>query len=449
MDYESIKRLGLDHYNIDLEKSFETFDSSNNNHTIVLYLKKDKTISCPYCFSNHLLSRGSKSNNLKYSSAVENNINIKLYRRVYKCLDCDKTFKEENIFTSSKKQITIQKDLQILNALRDKTRTYTSVAKEFNVSTSYVIDMFDRKVDLKRLQLPQVLCIDEVYAKKLTKHSYCCVLYSPQWKKIIDILDSRHKLDLIDYFSRIPKQEKDNVKFISIDMWDSYRQMAKLCLPKAIICVDSFHVISHLSSAFKSIRIKIMKKYEHLKKENDNYYWLFKKYSNFLMADVSKLPEYIKVKHSGMYLSKYRIIEDMLSLDDNLRLAYELKEEYRNFNSSATILNAEEWLDELILKFLNSNISEYYPFANLLINWRDEIINSFNRLNDHRISNGPMERVNRDIKTIFEISFGSTNFTRVRNRVIFSINDSSPILYHRKSSSNKRIAKPRGKYKKD
>ena len=53
MDYESIKRLGLDHYNIDLEKSLETFDPSNNNHTIVLYLKKDKTISCPYCFLNH------------------------------------------------------------------------------------------------------------------------------------------------------------------------------------------------------------------------------------------------------------------------------------------------------------------------------------------------------------------------------------------------------------
>ena len=53
MDYESIKRLGLDHYNIDLDKSFETFDSSTNNHTIVLYLKKDETISCPYCFSGY------------------------------------------------------------------------------------------------------------------------------------------------------------------------------------------------------------------------------------------------------------------------------------------------------------------------------------------------------------------------------------------------------------
>lgn len=67
-----------------------------------------------------------------------------------------------------------------LNALRDKTRTYSSVAKEFDVSVSYVVNLFDTKVDLKRLKLPPVLCIDEFYAKKLANNSYCCVLYSPQ-----------------------------------------------------------------------------------------------------------------------------------------------------------------------------------------------------------------------------------------------------------------------------
>ncbi len=303
-------------------------------------------------------------------------------------------------------------------------------------------------MDLRRLQLPPVLCIDEVYAKKLTKHSYCCVLYSPQWKKIIDIIDSRHKLNLIDYFSSIPIQEKDNVKFVFIDMWETYRQVAKLCLPKAVICVDSFHVISHLNLAFKKIRIKVMNRYEHLKKENHNYYWLLKKYNNFLMADIAKLPDRLKVTHSGMYLTKYQIIDYMLSLDKDLKLAYELKEEYRVFNSTASSENANEWLDELILKFYNSNIEEYYDFIHLLQNWRNEIINSFNKLNGHRISNGPMERVNRDIKTIFSISFGSTNFARVRNRIMFSINDSSPILYTRKSFSNKKVGKPRGKYKK-
>ncbi len=74
----------------------------------------------------------------------------------------------------------------------------------------------------------------------------------------------------------------------------------------------------------------------------------------FQVSDLSKLPDsMIKVSHSGMYLSKYQIIEYMLELDDKLALAYLLKEEYRNFNSKTTIDNACEWLDELILKLLD------------------------------------------------------------------------------------------------
>ena len=38
MDYESLKRLGLDHRNIDVSSSFETFDPTTNNHTIFLKL---------------------------------------------------------------------------------------------------------------------------------------------------------------------------------------------------------------------------------------------------------------------------------------------------------------------------------------------------------------------------------------------------------------------------
>ena len=78
--------------------------------------------------------------------------------------------------------------------------------------------------------------------------------------------------------------------------------------------------------------------------------------------------------------------------------------------------------------------------------WHDEIVNSFYRINGHKITNGPMERVNRDIKTIFGISFGSSNFIRVRNRVIFCINEDAPILPYSKKTTNKRVGKIRGKY---
>ena len=80
-------------------------------------------------------------------------------------------------------------------------------------------------------------------------------------------------------------------------------------------------------------------------------------------------------------------------------------------------------------------------------NWHNEIINSFNMVNGHKITNGPMERVNNDIKTIIRVSFGSNNFTRMRNRIMFCINDNAPILSYRKKNTNKQKGKPRGNYK--
>ena len=49
MDLESIYRLGLEHIkNIDLDSSDELYDPSTNNHIILLKLKKDIQIICPY-----------------------------------------------------------------------------------------------------------------------------------------------------------------------------------------------------------------------------------------------------------------------------------------------------------------------------------------------------------------------------------------------------------------
>ena len=52
------------------------------------------------------------------------------------------------------------------------------------------------------------------------------------------------------------------------------------------------------------------------------------------------------------------VIDYMLAIDSDLKLAYELLHEYRNFNEKATIDNAAELLDEIILKFQSSHIPE-------------------------------------------------------------------------------------------
>lgn len=427
LDFELLKKSNIKADKIDLNKSFASFNSNTCNLIIELFLKKEESVKCPVCDSSNVHIKGSRCNQIKSTTLDSKNVIFNVHRRVYKC-ECGYSFTQENPVSYENRRISVQ--------------------KEFDVSVSYVVNLFDTKVDLRRLSLPTVLCIDEVYAKRLVKNSYCCVLFSPQWKKIVDVIDSRRKFDLIDYFSRIPIEEKNKVEFVSMDLWDSYRDVIKKCLPKAKISADPFHVVKNLVQCFQKIRIKVMYHYKHLKQEGSNYYWLYKKFWKFLITDLSKLSnEPIKVSKSGMVMSKYGIVENMLSLDSTLAKAYELKEEYRNFVATASIDSASVELDSLISKFKESRIKEYYPFIHIMEDWHDEIINSFNKMNNHKITNGPMERVNRDIKTIFGISFGSTNFNRVRNRIMFSINEGSPILAWRKSNSNKKVGKARGKYK--
>lgn len=449
LSIELFKKLNIETSNIDIDKSYARFDTNTLNLIIELYLKKDTVLVCDSCHSSDIFIKGSKITKIKTSTIDSKNTIINFHRRTYVCKCCKKYFQEPNPIRTDGHHISIQKEIMILNSLRSLTKTYSTVAKEFDVSVSYVTNLFDTKVDLKRLKLSEVICIDEVYLKKLVKNSYCFVIYSPQWRKIIDILDSRRELNLIDYFAHIPSDEKNNVKFVSMDLYEHYRNVIKKCFPNAKISADPFHVVKQLNNCFQRIRIETMKSYEFLKDEGHNYYWLYKKFWKFLLMDISKIKQtYIKVNKSGMTMSKYKIIDCMLSLNPTLKLAYTLKEEFREFIAAASIDDAESRLIELIDMFKNAHIAEYAPFINIMESWFYEIINSFNTINGHKITNGPMERVNRDIKTLNNISFGSTNFSRMRNRIMFAINEGAPISPYRKRNTNKRIGKPRGAYKK-
>ena len=84
MDFESIKRLGIDRYNIDFESADEIYDPSTNNHIIKLHLKKEKTLICPHCgLVNSSRLRSTVKQDIKRSSMLEDNITIQLVRIIY------------------------------------------------------------------------------------------------------------------------------------------------------------------------------------------------------------------------------------------------------------------------------------------------------------------------------------------------------------------------------
>ncbi len=104
-------------------------------------------------------------------------------------------------------------------------------------------------------------------------------------------------------------------------------------------------MIKNLSSYFNKARIRIMKKYEHLKSQNDNWYWIYKKYWKLLLKNPENLGyKKFKLSHSNKWLNEHQIVEYMLSIDQTLHDAYDLLNEYKIFNSNATIEDSKERL---------------------------------------------------------------------------------------------------------
>lgn len=243
---------------------------------------------------------------------------------------------------------------------------------------------------------------------------------------IIDILPDRKKDYLISYFGNIRnesldkksgKSELSNVKYISIDLYDIYRDIARTYFRKAIICADSFHVIEHLVNDFRAVRLRCRRS-----TQNEDMQYLLTKFKYIFDHDrfLDNEPKFNK------RFNRYMNYRDMLNIlfdrFPDLKKAYYLKESYLTFNETCTLKDAPERLAEQISAFADSGIEEYIEFYNLLINWSQEIINSFTVIYSRRINNSYIESRNRQIETLFFNANGFTNFHRTRTRILYCLN---------------------------
>ena len=139
--------------------------------------------------------------------------------------------------------------------------SFTDIAKSANVTSQTVINYFKKYIDCKRKTLPEVLCIDEFKNLSFGKGKYACLLLNYQTGEIVDVLPSR-RLDYLQYyFNKIPKEEKENVKFLISDMYDGYKHLHDYVFHKSVFVIDAFHYIRYITDAFNKVRIRVMKSF--------------------------------------------------------------------------------------------------------------------------------------------------------------------------------------------
>ena len=413
---------------------------------------------CPQCnFKMH--SRGIRERTINHPVLQDGfECIIKLRQRRWRCTNaqCGYTVNEAFHFVNKRKRNTNATDMLIINAFRDLSASATSIAERFHVSDTYALDTFDKYVRLDRLPLSNIISIDEVHIEMDEYCKYALVIQDFYTGEPIDLLRSRRANVTEPYFAAIPKEERYSVKYLISDMYNPYIRYVDKYFPNAVPVVDSFHVIQWITHSIDMYIRKLIKKYKQRDRDLYEQQWhpvsmpeyippsrevyLLQKYRWLILANDSNITYHTEPRldpHFRCLMNTYDYQDALYQIDPNLRELRELKEMYVQFNerNAGHPMDARIDLDDLIGKYYQSSNPIFIDFANLLVRNHDYILNSFVMVERHgsgniynsRLSNGPIESLNRKIKDLKRLGRGYRNFEHLRARFLYATRN-NPVL---------------------
>jgi len=384
-------------------------------------------------------------------------------RRRFNCKKCKKHFTEDLGLTNTNGQLSLKVKQKVLKDFMDKDKTIRSIAEDNHISEDKARCIFNEATKAYPKQvhyLPEIISFDE-NSTYTNAGIYSFILNDPIHRITLDILPSRKKEDLVKYFTNVLNRR--DVKVVIIDLYDTYKEVIKICFPNAIIVADPFHFTKRVLKALDDVRLRLINKYEDNKKSNE--YYMFKNRVNkslllttFLETKyelkvknnrlkkqaegktkkkvTNKFNDYwygiIKVKRNNKFIEITRLdrLHQVLNMDNELKSAYNLKEEFMRIVNYTKYEDARKSLKDWIKECKRSRIPEMISASKTIENWLDEIVNSFK---DDRYSNGFTEANNNVIDKIVSVSYGYKNFQFFRKRVLVILRKSYSLEKTRKN----------------
>lgn len=345
----------------------------------------------------------------------------------------------------------------IVDAFRDPNMTASQIARKFNVSDTYALTTFSRYVDMHRRQLSEAICIDEVHVKISRLCNYALVIQDFITSEPIDMVVNRRQEITEPYFAAIPAAERNRVRYLVSDMYKPYIGYVDKYFPNAVSVVDSFHVVKHINHQLRlymsALARKIRSRDEELHRERElaahssitfhpsKEYYIVKNYQWIVLKNQEDL-KYSREPwfdtRLRFYVDVYKLEHMLFEIDPSLKEFRKLKEKYIHFNNQYgdNAKKARPALRQLIQEYRFSGYKLFREIADTLDYHYESIINSFiviermcaDGAHLSRLSNGPMESLNRITKDMRRNGRGFRNFEHLRNRFLFSQRKNAQML---------------------
>lgn len=324
-------------------------------------------------------------------------ITLWILKRRFWCKPCQKPFLEK-IPGILPRQRTTERFKRLVMWACDRFASLSQVCEDYEVSSDFVYRAFYAQLELKRKKdnqypWPEAIGIDEHGVgrdkTRVGGRAYVTMIVNHKHKKLMDVVFGKKGDDLIARLSHIPGRE--NVRYVTLDMSDSYRGFIKNFFPNAQLIADKFHVIRLLSHV-------ILKERKRIAGNNAN-----RKARSLLLCSAVKLDweDAIAIRQ---YLKKYPRLEEL----------YAFKERIHGFYRCKGYDRAKLALQNITFDAALSNEPEIRRLGKTLQYWSTEILNYF----AFGLTNARVEGFNNKASLVRRRAFGYRNLANYRLRLL-------------------------------
>lgn len=334
-------------------------------------------------------------------------VELVLYKRRFWCLHCHKAFTESDSACGRRKRTTARLREEI--GKQACSRPMMHVANQYEVGPRFVqgcleavasTQLAKRGLSLEEsgpLPTPRFLGIDEFARRK--GHRYDTILCDLEARHVLEVSAGRKKDEVASVLERL--SDCDGVEAVSMDMSTTFREAVQLCLPRARIVADHFHVIQHVNKALNKV-LGRWAKTEEGKQALEGQRHLFLRNQEDLSAEEEQSRATLAAVFS------------------EIGKAWYLKEALRSWYAAASASTAAADLDTWIAAVKRDGPKELREALSAFRNWRQEILAFFDFL-PIRLSNGFVEGKNNRTKALMRQGYGYRNRRHLRLRILLEV----------------------------
>jgi transposase len=331
-------------------------------------------------------------------------VEVVLHKRRFWCSRCRKAFTESDQACGRRKRTTVRLREEI--GQQASTRPIAHVASYYEVGPRFVqaclevvasIQLAQRGLSLAedaQIPTPRYLGIDEFARRK--GHRYDTILCDLDGRHVLEVSAGRKTDDVTRVLERL--SDCDAVEAVSMDMSRAFREAVQLCLPRAHIVADHFHVIQHVGKAVKKVLTRSAKSAEG-KQALDGQFHLFLRNQEDLSA------------------SEEQSRASLAQAFPEIAVAWQLKEALRTWYATTSAATAAAELDAWIALVKRDGPTELRKALSAFRDWRLEILAFFDFL-PTRLSNGFVEGKNNRTKALMRQGYGYRNRRSLRLRLL-------------------------------